>query len=64
MSDESSLRADFWTEAECARELGRSVYTVEDPVFGLRAAGPALLSNTSYFEQKICRWDPGKLVAS
>jgi predicted dehydrogenase len=31
---------------------------VEDAVFGLRAAGPALLSNTSYYEQRICRWDP------
>jgi predicted dehydrogenase len=31
---------------------------VEDPVFGLRAAGPALLSNLSYFEQRVCNWDP------
>lgn len=31
---------------------------VEDPVFGLRAAGPALLSNMSYFEQKVMNWDP------
>ena len=31
---------------------------VEDPVFGLRAAGPALLSNLSYFEQRVCAWDP------
>jgi len=31
---------------------------VEDPVFGLRAAGPALLSNISYFEQRMCSWDP------
>ena len=31
---------------------------VEDPVFGFRAAGPALLSNLSYFEQRICNWDP------
>jgi len=30
----------------------------EDPVFGLRAAGPALLSNLSYFEQRVCKWDP------
>jgi predicted dehydrogenase len=35
---------------------------VEDPVFGLRAAGPALLSNVSYFEQKVCAWDPKQLV--
>ena len=31
---------------------------VEDPAFGFRAAGPALLSNVSYFEQKLCHWDP------
>ena len=30
---------------------------VEDAVFGFRAAGPALLANTSYFEKKVCRWD-------
>ncbi len=31
---------------------------VEDPVFGFRAAGPALLSNKSYFEQRMCQWEP------
>jgi predicted dehydrogenase len=31
---------------------------VEDAVFGFRAAGPALLSNVSYFEQRACLWDP------
>lgn len=30
---------------------------VEDAVFGFRAAGPALLSNKSYFEQKRFEWD-------
>ena len=35
---------------------------VEDAVFGLRAAGPALLSNTSYFEKRICKWDAHKLA--
>ncbi len=30
---------------------------VEDAVFGFRAAGPALLSNISYFEKKACLWD-------
>ena len=31
---------------------------VEDSVFGLRAAGPAVLSNVSYFEKKPVFWDP------
>jgi predicted dehydrogenase len=31
---------------------------VENSVFGFRAAGPALLSNISYFEKRICEWDP------
>jgi predicted dehydrogenase len=31
---------------------------VEDAVFGMRAAAPALLSNVSYFEQRAVGWDP------
>ena len=36
----------------------------EDAWFGLRAAGPALACNKSYFEKKIIGWDPdkGKIV--
>lgn len=32
--------------------------SIEDASFGLRAAGPALLTNESYFKKKICGWDP------
>jgi len=32
----------------------------EDALFGMRAAGPALASNKSYFEKKIIQWDPEK----
>jgi predicted dehydrogenase len=35
---------------------------VEDAVFGFRAAGPALLCNTSYFEKRICGWDPERMA--
>ena len=35
---------------------------VEDAVFGLRAAGPALLANDSYFETRAIGWDPEKMV--
>jgi predicted dehydrogenase len=31
---------------------------IEDATFGFRAAGPALLSNISYFDQRVCLWDP------
>ncbi|MGL6267326.1 MAG: gfo/Idh/MocA family oxidoreductase, partial [Chitinophagaceae bacterium] len=31
---------------------------VEDASFGLRAAGPALASNLSYFKKKVINWDP------
>jgi len=34
---------------------------VEDATFGVRAAAPALLSNTSYFEKRIVNWDPEKI---
>jgi hypothetical protein len=36
---------------------------VEDAEFGFRAAGPALLCNTSYYEKRICRWDAKTLSA-
>ncbi|MCF2444123.1 Gfo/Idh/MocA family oxidoreductase [Dyadobacter sp. CY345] len=32
--------------------------TVEDPVFGFRAAAPVLACNDSYFKKKIIQWDP------
>jgi len=34
---------------------------VEDAVFGLRAAGPAVVANVSYFEQRPVLWDPEKM---
>lgn len=34
---------------------------VEDGTFGLRAAGPALLSNMSYFEKRFLEWDAANM---
>jgi predicted dehydrogenase len=34
---------------------------IEDPIFGFRAAGPALLSNISYFENRVVEWDPAAM---
>jgi hypothetical protein len=35
----------------------------EDGVFGFRAAGPSLLTNTSLYEQRVCKWDAEKMTA-
>lgn len=51
----SSSRA-HWINFLNAMRGGPKV--VEDASFGLRAAGPSLASNMSYFEQKIINWDP------
>jgi predicted dehydrogenase len=36
--------------------------SIEDATFGLRAAGPALLTNESLFQQKIMVWDPERMM--
>lgn len=40
---------------EAVRTRGK---VVEDGTFGFRAAAPALLSNTSYLESRVIRWNP------
>ena len=37
---------------------------VEDAVFGLRAAGPAVVCNLSYFEKRAYAWDPETMQAT
>lgn len=36
----------------------------EDAVFGFRTAGPSLLTNTSLYENRVCKWDPETMTAS
>lgn len=37
---------------------------VEDPTFGFRAAGPALLTNLSYFDNRAYEWNPDTMTFS
>jgi predicted dehydrogenase len=36
---------------------------IEDATFGFRAAGPAVLSNVSYFEKRAVKWDASTMKA-
>ena len=58
---------EFNTHLEHHRAFYESIRnnkpSVEDPTFGFRAAGPALLTNVSYFERRQCRWDPRSMQA-
>jgi len=36
----------------------------EDATYGFRATGPALLCNTSYFEDRVCHWNAETMTAS
>ena len=52
----NGMRRDHFADwFKAVREGGE---TVEGPVFGLQAAGPALASNTSHYEQRVVHWDP------
>jgi predicted dehydrogenase len=51
-SDHAAHVANFFAAVRSRKPV------VEDAVFGLREAGPALLANASHFERKICGWDP------
>ncbi len=42
----------FWTAVRTRKPV------VEDALYGFRAAAPSLLANTSYYEQRVCKWDP------
>ena len=51
-SDQDDHHANFAAAVRARKPV------TEDAVFGLRAAGPALLSNLSYYSGKTIAWDP------
>ena len=51
-SDSYDHFANFFASVRSRQQV------VEDPVFGFRAAGAALLANLSYEQEKIIQWDP------
>ncbi len=44
--------------------IRNSTSVIEDAVFGLRAAAPAVLTNTSYLEKRVIAWDAEKMMAA
>lgn len=58
-----SANLDHHTNFYAGIREGKTI--VEDALFGMRAAGPALLANKSYYDKKIINWDPenAKIVA-
>ena len=51
---------DHWATFIAGIRNGHPI--VEDATFGLRAAGPSLASNMSYFEQRVIKWDPQRML--
>ncbi|MFZ6009700.1 MAG: Gfo/Idh/MocA family protein [Bacteroidota bacterium] len=54
--------ANFDHHVNFYKGIRENIPVKEDALFGMRAAGPALASNKSYFEKKIIQWDPEKAV--
>jgi predicted dehydrogenase len=49
-------RLDHFRNFFEAIRTGKAI--TEDAAFGLRAAAPALLTNNSYLEKRVCGWEP------
>ena len=56
--DTSSQDAHLEHHKNFYRSIREGRPLIEDATFGLRAAGPALLTNESYFQKKVVTWDP------
>ncbi|MFC2125058.1 Gfo/Idh/MocA family protein, partial [Bacteroidota bacterium] len=52
-------RKDHWANLVAAVKNNKPI--VEDATYGLRAAGPSLAANDSYFNNRIVKWDPDKM---
>ena len=57
--EEYDDRDDHWANLIAAMRDGKPI--VEDATYGLKAAGPSLAANASYFDERIVTWDPQKL---
>lgn len=55
-------RNDHWANLIAAVRENKPI--VEDATYGLRAAGPSLAANESYFNKRIVKWDPMKMAYS
>jgi predicted dehydrogenase len=56
--DTSADKAQLEHHRNFYRSIREGAPLIEDTTFGLRAAGPALLTNESLFQRKIMLWDP------
>ncbi len=52
-------RVDHWANLIAAIRDGKAI--VEDATYGLKAAGPSLAANESYFSNRVVNWDNQRL---
>ncbi len=60
--DTASQDAHLDHHKQFYRSIRENLPSIEDAAFGLRAAGPALLTNQSYFDKKIANWNPENMT--
>jgi predicted dehydrogenase len=60
--DTSSRNAHLEHHKNFYRSIREGKPSIEDATFGLRASGPALLTNESYFKKEIVGWNPSAMT--
>ncbi len=55
------MRVDHWLKLAATMRGHDNI--VEDATFGLKAAGPSLTANDSYYQNKPIQWDPKEMKA-